>query len=165
MKEELVALAEKEAIELENRKESSIEFDWMKWKKSRRGKLRRLVNARRTFQSRLDLEERSTINGQSENATLNATKCEIRKKIDQIDELIASLELEEIDEGHEPLLSDEEFSEDEWESKEDNNEKVENELTLIDRIAAMILLRVPRFPKCSDLDHGHYITECHEKIR
>jgi hypothetical protein len=106
------------------REAAAMEQELVKWRRRRRGQLRRLVDARSTFASRLELEERAALDRGEGGLSLDSTqrkpisavaKAAMRQlegKLEQIDELIAELELEEVDDGAELLPSDGEYEQD-----------------------------------------------------
>jgi hypothetical protein len=106
------------------REAAAMEQELVKWRRRRRGQLRRLVDARSTFASRLELEERAALDRGEGGLSLDSTqrkpisavaKAAMRQldgKLEQIDELIAELELEEVDDGADILPSDGEYEQD-----------------------------------------------------
>jgi hypothetical protein len=122
--QELERMAASERRARAAREAAAMEQELVKWRRRRRGQLRRLVDARSTFASRLELEERAALDRGEGGLSLDSTqrkpisavaKAAMRQlegKLEQIDELIAELELEEVDDGADILPSDGEYEQD-----------------------------------------------------
>lgn len=119
IREELERVAEIESKAQEERDDQSMAKSLAAWREQRRNKLRWLVSVRPMFASRVEQEEQRAhaageglvgIDGVARpiNVVTKAAIQEFEKKLEQIDELIAELELAEVEDGYGPLSSGEE---------------------------------------------------------
>ncbi len=168
IREEIEMLAIREA----QRFDDELITDWQQAR--RRQKLRRLVATRPVFVQQMAVEEQRAKNGSHE---AQAAAKGLAHKIDQIDNLIAELELCEIEDGGEALGSDEdeEFSNsDELENvtqseqqlgTEEEGENNTEEISIIDAILAMVLGRIASSPGDDSKTHSKMLFNWHNEIR
>ncbi len=167
MREEIEMLAIREA----QRFDEELITDWQKSR--RRQELRSLVAARPVFVEQVAIEEQRAKNGAHE---AQAAAEGLAHKIAQIDNLVAELELCEIEDGGEALGSDEKDEEISKSDEIDNlpqskylDTKKESDskeaLSTIDAVLAMILGRIAPKPGDDPEKHSKMLLNWHYEIR
>ncbi len=171
MREEIERLAVRE----EERFDEDLITEWQQWR--RRRELRRLVATRPVFVEQMAKEEQRAKNGSRE---ARAAADGLVHKIAQIDNLVAELELCEIEDGGEALGSDEDeelsnggddglennlAQSKQMEIKEDGGNSEEEEPSILDAILAMILGRIAPSPGDDPEKHSKMILNWHNEIR
>ncbi len=169
MREEIEMLAIREA----QRFDEELITEWQESR--RRQELKNLVAARPVFVEQVAIEEQRAKNGAHE---AQAAAEGLRHKIDQIDNLVAELELCEIEDGGEALGSDEDEptsksdmienlpqSKQQLETKKIERENDEKYLTTIDAVLAMVLGRIPPKPGDEPEKHTKMLLNWHYEIR
>jgi hypothetical protein len=159
-------------IEIERLAEREQAIKMGRWQRvGRRRQLRRLVAARPALEERLRIEDAVAARDDEGTCAAQAAAAGLAHKLEQVDTLIAELELAEVEDGREPIGSDDEADSetDEQEEAEDQEEEEKTgggrDVGVMDSILAMILGRLPRKVRTSEEEHAKHLLGLHQALK